>query len=260
MRDFRLQMLADRPTDSAGRPLCLCGAALGDTEWLCAPCQTAATERRQREERDEELGRWRSAVGAPLRTFPAFPHARCATAEFAAAVQDPRLRHAAEHYSPELGPLVLAGPTGVGKTTAAVAVAHRIAGNITARLAACQRKSEWAADPAWVFLRSARFVRAAELARAVRGHPLGQGDAPELQAAFGASWLVLDDLGNEPAGFEKTVLELADHRYVQRLPTLVTSGFTRSQIAGRYGDALLRRWVEPVGAILDLWERGRGRR
>lgn len=202
----------------------------------------------------DERREWRREVIEAIGTFPRWPHARIGLPAFAAKVKVPELRVAAERYAPARGNLTLLGPTGAGKTTAAVAIADR---HVLAMLEVVRRaedRTHWASAEPWRLLRSAYFIRAAELVRAMRSHPLGHGDAPEVVRAMRASWLVIDDLANEPVGHESAFLDLVDERYVHQRPTCITSGFRLGQVEGRYSAAFLRRLVEPTGAVIDGWE------
>src|SRR5262249_19077871 len=111
------------------------------------------------------------------------------------------------------GSLVFLGPTGIGKTAAMVAMARRIL--------------DYARDhelPPDKLDRASRLqlIRTSDIIRAKRNHPLGQGDAPLLQAAYEADILMLDDLGREPVG-DTTIYDIIDSRYWARQPTVVST-------------------------------------
>lgn len=153
---------------------------------------------------------------------------------------DPRLQRVATHWDPSRGNLLMLGKSGLGKTFTLVALAHRLA-------------TEAVAD----FDENALIARACwrdgyGLVTARRQHRLGKSEAPDVQSALAAGLLFLDEIGHEPE--DPVLWEIADQRYRHNRLTLTTSGMTRAQLDDRYGEAFVRRLVEPKGAVLDLWE------
>lgn len=109
---------------------------------------------------------------------------------------------------------LLLGPTGVGKTTAALWLRAGLAG-------------PW------------RHAR--ELAACERRHPLGEGEPPALSEACSAPVLYLDDLGTEDVRDVAVLQHVLERRYAAGLPTVTTTGLTRDQLTERYGAATVRR-------------------
>lgn len=166
------------------------------------------------------------------RSLPDWPHARFGP-ELAKAVKSPAVLDAVDGWRRRQGGLVLLGPTGCGKTTAAVALAYRILDVARDRaLPAAEMK----------FAAGMLFVSAKDLAVARRESKLGSMPALE-RAARGASLLILDELGYETR-LDSTIDDLADLRYREGLPTIATSGLTEAEFAARYGDAVKRRLFE----------------
>ncbi len=136
---------------------------------------------------------------------------------------------------------LLLGPTGAGKSSAAAWALRR-----------------WqAAHPAWVpapdpsgFEVRPRAVTlswldALEATDAERRYKLGTGDPEDLDQAYRADWLVLDDVGlSSSASLVQLVLA---RRYQACLPTIVTSGLTPDQLSAHIGAASVRRVVEFEG-------------
>lgn len=253
------RQLAERPLNADGQPLCKCGALVGKDQLQCADCRDEVGRRWAREQQEKQHEKqhahWFESIKRMTQSFPTWPHALVASENFRTAVKAPALRAVAERYEPAHGNLVLLGDTGQGKTTTVDAIAQRLAGVVIATSA----RTGWNDSPAYAFIATACFVRVAELVRALRRHRLGAGhDAPELERAMEASWLVLDDLGNEPSGFEQTLLDILDERYERRARgtptwTFVTSGMKRAQLIERYGSAAVRRFVDPKGSIVEAW-------
>lgn len=129
---------------------------------------------------------------------------------------DARFIRAVEAWSPSGGGLVLLGPTGCGKTTAAV--------HLVRRLLATREDAT-----------STAFVLARDLV----------SDPALVDRARRVRYLVLDDLGREhdPRGVLFGVL---DHRHT-RYPTIVTSGIRAEDLQDYYKGAFVRRLAEYRG-------------
>jgi DNA replication protein DnaC len=93
------------------------------------------------------------------------------------------------------------------------------------------------------------FVSAPDLAFGMRESRLGQ-TFDMLERAKRAPVAILDDLGTEPAGLSDAVVDLLFGRHAQSRRTIVTTGLSKSQIATRYGDGVLRRVSEKGRAIV----------
>lgn len=239
----RSRALCGVTTDADGTLHCRCGTVLADPLRLsCDDCRArahreevarrrAATDQRERDRIDERVAR-----------IPhTWPWCRVDSAEFAARVEE-RLRRVAAQWQPARGSLLLLAPSGAGKTSCLVALAHRMASEASATLE--PEKVDFVARTSW--------TSALDLTRAMRAYRLGSGGEPELvEEAVGATLLMLDELG--PEQLNPVVFDVIQRRYERALPTLVTSGLTRDEFCARYGDALFRRLTERgIGALVDL--------
>lgn len=120
------------------------------------------------------------------------------------------------------------GPPGAGKTS----------------LAAAMYKLSAQAETSTSALRRYRWVSSHKLAKARAGQPLGEGEAPLVEACMEASLLVLDELGGEDPRYASAVAEVLFDRHEQARPTWVTTGVGSKEIANRYGGGIARRVFE----------------
>lgn len=235
-----------------GRPgVCArCGAAApsSSSAWvnLCGPCTARAkreaeeAHRRQAEEDAREAERLRvQRLTAPLGEIPeAHRGLRFGSVELAGRVRRPE---AAREAEAALGAamVLLVGPAGAGKTSLAAAslvtaVDHALAGD----------------RAAIKLVTRAHWTTAPDLARARREHRLGAGEAAEVERALRASFLVIDDLGQEVNDRDGALVELIYERHAHRRATVVTTGLNYKSIVERYNDGIARRLTEASQAIL----------
>jgi hypothetical protein len=120
------------------------------------------------------------------------------------------------------------GPPGAGKSS----------------LAAALFKASVRAETAVLTIGGYRWVSSHKLAKARAGQPLGEGEAPLVEACMGAKLLVLDELGGEDPRYASAVAEVLFERHEQELPTWVTTGVGSKEIATRYGGGIARRIFE----------------
>ncbi len=153
-----------------------------------------------------------------------------------ATARAPGIVATCQKWEPAEGNLVLVGPTGVGKTATAVALFFRLAERAL-DIEAVQEDRQLASG--------AFFCTAADLVAANRAHPLGRGPAPQVRRAIRARLLVLDELGFEPR--DETIFGVIDARYKRRLAqsTIATTALDRHGLRERYGDAFVRRLLDP---------------
>jgi len=130
---------------------------------------------------------------------------------------------------------VLCGPTGVGKTLCLVALGRRLVIHLL-------RRELPEDDRRW--LKTVRFFRARELAKANREHRLGSGEPPAIQRAVSAGLLLLDDLGNEGDDRDRVLFDVIDRRYMADRPTVLTTHLDEPALCAHYGDALVRRLLD----------------
>jgi DNA replication protein DnaC len=176
-----------------------------------------------------------------------------------ARVKVDSLRKLATSYNPpKHGGRVVSGPTGLGKSLAAVATIRRVwcrplaeqffadnYGFMQALLAGRQPRILWA--------------RAFDLPNARLQQKFGTGESTLVERAKRADFLVLDDLGRESkrAGAEDVVEEIVFDRYDSGRLTIVTTGLRVADLLARYGDAVVRKVTESgnlTGAALALFE------
>jgi DNA replication protein DnaC len=125
--------------------------------------------------------------------------------------------------------VLLMGPTGVGKSTAAALALRR---QIRARI-----RTKKPVEVSWYYARA--------LAHSARYYPLGEGEPPDIEKARTRRLLVLDDLGLERDHGE--IVDVLHARYEQGFPTWTTTGLNYEQLNDRYGEALVRRLTDGLG-------------
>ncbi|MGN6107732.1 MAG: hypothetical protein ACTHU0_21665 [Kofleriaceae bacterium] len=137
------------------------------------------------------------------------------------------------------------GPSGTCKTSLAAAAFNT--------LFAFARRGDL---DALKLAQNALFVEAWAVGEARRRHKLGDGEAPLIQSAMTASFLVIDDLGkagrNEAS--RKAEADILQARFSQGLPIMVTTEFTsREQLEAAYttdtsnGEYIARRLLGKKG-------------
>lgn len=159
-------------------------------------------------------------------------------ARIASTPDGARMLKAASAWHPGGGNLLLLGPTGIGKSTAAAVLFRRLLG-------AGIRDG----GPAWELAQSLHWFSAESLSLARRWHPLGQGEAPDIMSAMFGRFLVIDDLGWDRD--VQTVSDVMAVRYDRGLPTIITSGKTPDELTAQYGAAVVRRARESGGPDRD---------
>jgi DNA replication protein DnaC len=160
---------------------------------------------------------------------------------------DARVLHAVDSHAISSGGLLLAGPTGLGKTIGAYLLAYR-----TVEEAYDANNTDEEED-------RVVWVRALDLAVARSQQKLGSGEAEIVARAMRLPLLVLDDLGQESERDFVVLFDVSDQRYVTGLPTILTTGLTLAELEQRYGAPFVRRLVEAGGKrarVLDLFGDG----
>jgi hypothetical protein len=193
--------------------------------------------------RAAEADRWKKGVetyaDCGLERALDWPWARVGTAEFAERVR-PKFRAFAAKYRLSVGAAVLCGETGSGKTSAAVAVVHKlkewgIEETLAQTAGSSMHRTLWA-------IRNLQWFTGSEIARARRCAPLGEGEAEPIQKAMDAGLLVIDEVGFET--LDTALFDVIDHRYGQGTNTIITTGLRPAEFESRYGSALWRRLTE----------------
>lgn len=216
-------------------------------EWGDEPTCTCESDAEKSEFRSVR----RQQVDAAMeRLIPAgMRWARFGTPEWAKVeAAEPRVAEFARRWNREAGSVLILGPTGAGKTAAAIALMMRV-------LSRAAKPEETERNARWAF--GMKFIDAAELVVARRNSRLGD-EASLVDQAKSASLLVLDELGFET--FSAVPYEVINARYLSGAPTIITSGlrkFTRGkqvdEFAKRYGAAFMRR-ITDRGGVINLWE------
>lgn len=142
------------------------------------------------------------------------------------------------------GWVLLLGPTGVGKTSVATAVGHKLI-DFAARADGSASEHRKAIR----FAREARMMTGRQLATARQRHRLGEGDPGEVLIAYDASLLVLDEVGRDSP---EEVRDVVFHRARASRPTIMTSSLTKDRFASWIGIDMVRR-IEENGVVVDLW-------
>ena len=80
----------------------------------------------------------------------------------------------------------------------------------------------------------------------------GTGEAEIVESAMKARLLIIDDLGSERDTANNAVPDILFHRHEEDLPTWVTTGKTKKQIAEMYGGGIARRLFEDETRIVVI--------
>lgn len=202
-----------------------------------------ANEERQRVEREERRVKRMSRV---LDSMP--PRYRGidldASPLMSRVVRSKAIGEARDAIGKEDGPgtITIVGGAGSGKTTLAAA----IIGTVVQRAIADTTGKDyftWAAENAF-------WVSAPELARARPGQKLGEGEAPLVERAMGASLLVLDDVGMERQDIGGAIFDTIYSRHDAELVTVITTGLSSAELGLKYGDGVTRRMIEKSCATI----------
>lgn len=137
------------------------------------------------------------------------------------------------------GPLVLTGPTGIGKSAAAAYLVRRLAAEGVEFAGEGYEKA--------LFI---RWQRCSELCVAERESELGA--MPEtIRLCQRARLLVLDEL--KPTALREPLERVLWHRYDAGLPTITTTELGAAQIESAFGESFLRRLSEVNGMPGKWW-------
>ncbi len=127
--------------------------------------------------------------------------------------------------------VVFTGPSGSGKTT----------------LACCLLRGIVEASEYWIV--DVHFRRSIDIANIRANSKLGS-EPEELTVIRHAEFLVIDDLGLEPT--DPTVIDLIHDRHQEDRLTVVTTGCSRADIDGKYGNGIMRRILGDGATVIKL--------
>jgi DNA replication protein DnaC len=206
----------------AGGPRCAeCdGVPVAHVGRLCVACEEAARQSRQRAMLLAALasipGAFRDLDARELVARTRMPDSVLAQAR--EAIVRPRV--------------VLVGASGVGKTSLACWMLREVFESALSSPPGTLHRARWA-----------RFVDAGRLCRAVREHPLGEGEAAMLSSAMGASICVLDDVGLELQlrMASNPVVDVIRERHAAGRATWVTTFLAPQAFESAYGSGTARR-------------------
>ena len=94
----------------------------------------------------------------------------------------------------------------------------------------------------------ARFVRAKRLGTARIQHPAGAGEAPYVEMAMRAGFVLIDELGGESMTQNDALPDVVFERHESVLPTWFTTGLDAKGVGDRFGGGVHRRIFE--GAVI----------
>ncbi len=115
-----------------------------------------------------------------------------------------------DDYTFETPCLGIIGPSGAGKTVSAILLGR-----------------------SWIYLPGVHY------------HSCAFGDPDALEALKDEQFLIVDDLGAEPANHRAKTSKLLHYRYGEQLPTVVTSEYSREVLESRYDNAgVIRRALD----------------
>lgn len=171
------------------------------------------------------------------RRIPEF--CRCSMTELAQRAH-PDLLTVAHRWSWGSPNLLLLGKTGAGKTSAAALIVRLLT-----------RHGVRVGGPAFEKARHIHWAHAAQIAMAERQWPLGHGRSDRILRWERAELMVIDDAGwdMDPV----PVSMLLNARMEAGLPTIITSGKRSGELQNHYGDAVVRRMLEPNGKVVQVW-------
>jgi len=245
--------------DDAGAWLCQsCDAALTETDAVqCPSCVTAGREQAEEEARQRRRLQWqeeqRKRHAKVIEQLPAGDHIK----DLAAVGGLVERRFLAVAHRLELkGSVLLLGQSGAGKTTVMAAGLYRLGAERLQAVLANPRDPD--ARKAFEEFARVRWVTAWDIGRALSAHRLGTGGEPELVAqAVESSFLVIDELGPEPAHLAGVLFDIIDRRSKRGAHTAATSGLSAEAFQGRYGSGMWRRLTERgLGDLVDVHPRG----
>lgn len=217
----------------------------------CEPCSERARQQWARERlKVNDDGRWREEERARLiadldkakATIPG-SH-QWATLNSAELPKRVRLPSAIEQAKASLDSrrVILTGPSGGGKTSLACALMrHKVD---------LGYQEHHRFTPAAKLARGARFMSSKyDLTRARARHRLGDDEAPEVEAAYAAPLLLIDELGVDK-NRDDVLSDIIQYRHAkEELWTIVTTPFRSKQLYELYGDGVMRRLLERATTI-----------
>lgn len=157
------------------------------------------------------------------------------------------LRCAQDILDGQVSRVLIYGPKGSGKTTAAAMVIGELARLVALTFSAysCDRAKR---DVGW-WNNAVMWIDAADLSTESEETPVGKGELYIAHKAKKAKVLVVDALGDEPNRFHnamQSVVNVIGHRYRDtRKITILTTPLRSTEFAQRYGEDLYLKFTTP---------------
>lgn len=232
-----------------------CGGHVEHRNDICAPCEAKQT-----------LEIRANRLNGAIRSVPQRSWARFGNPELESILEawpDKAVKTLRE-WRARKGPLCLMGPTGIGKTVAATALANRILDwALTAKLDVTPEQFAWAQGLHWT--NAAKYVDALATIDSWQRDDSEARDAAreEVRRVQKATTLFLDEVGFlefDGGRHQKAIGKLIHERDEKRAvcATVITTGCTEEELTKHYGDATKRKMC--LGGIVNLHEVAKGER
>lgn len=178
----------------------------------------------------EEVKKKQDQIRQGFRTIGISTHIRKNSfSNFQPSIETMTAFEAARHFTLDYGGLLFFGPNGVGKTHLAEAIANKFLGKETV-----------------LFVVSPEFFL--ELRKALNE---SKEKYNILEYAKSVKLLILDDVGAERSSdwIQETMFVLINHRYLRKLPTVITTNLSLDELSNHVGRRVVSRLIEMCRSI-----------